>query len=128
MRALLAASLVWAGAAGVPATIPVAVTAPGGVSYELVADGAQRRGSVVGGPATVSDSVSVAAAGATVAVTLRFFDKDGLISSCPRVDVAVPGGRAACRPRFVLTPTQLSYRNFLCELTCEPLTPSGGEL
>lgn len=114
-----AAWAVWAVA------VDVSVTALGGAtSYELLAGGMQKRGQL-SGSAAASDSVTVADAGARVPVTLRFYDSDGLISSCPRVDVAVRDGKAACRPRFVLTGTQLGYRQFLCELTCEP-TPTGG--
>lgn len=106
-------------------TIDVAVTAQGGAtSYELMAGGIQKRGQL-SGSAAAADSVSVADAGGPVPVTMRFYDSDGLIASCPRVDVAVLAGRAACRPRFVLTGTQLGYRQFLCELTCEPLSAGG---
>jgi hypothetical protein len=113
--------------AALAVTIDVSITALGGASsYELLAGGLQKRAQL-SGPATVGDSVALANAAATVPVSLKFYDADGLISTCPRIDVAVAGGKPACRPRFVLTATQLGYRQFLCELTCET-PPSGGSL
>lgn len=105
--------------------IDVAITSLGGArGYELQAGGAQKRGDI-SGPATITDSIQVADVDASVPVTVRFFDPDGLLSTCPSVAVRVQGGRPACRPRFVLTATQLGYRQYLCETGCDPL-PQGG--
>ena len=107
--------------AALAVAIDVSITAMGPArGYELLAGGAQKRGQVMGTGA-VTDSIQVSQSAGSVPVSLRFFDSDGVVSACPRVDVAVRAGRPSCLPRFVLTATQLGYRQFLCELTCEPL-------
>lgn len=101
------------------ATVSVTITGLSNTGYELEISGIRKTGRLgaVPGPSTVRDVVDVGQR-QQVTANLTFMDGDGVIASCPGVQVKVDGARAACEPMFVLTGSQSGSDRFTCKTTC----------
>lgn len=95
-------------------TVRVSLDAPTDMGYELRAGETQKLGRT--GPLDgydPEDVIELSGVGGSIPVSLKFYDVEGLVASCPAVDVRLHDESPLCEPKFTLA-------GKTCTTTCSP--------
>lgn len=101
-----------------PVSLRVGIEAPADTGYEIRTQDGRKLGRT--GPMegfAPEDRVEVAG-GRTSRVWLSFYDMQGLVASCPAVEVRFQDAEPLCEPRFVLTKDAKARSG--CDSSCAP--------